>query len=99
MSSDGGSVSGIGGGGGGGYSGNGGVDLFPVSFPPDVLSTPGVPQAAQQITSLPHGDVVSAVAIATTNSSLVFTGGKVRIANHQSMCSEELLTCQILGKT
>ena len=88
MSSDGGGISGGDGGGCGG-----GVDLFPVSFPPDVLTTPGVPQAAQQITSLPHGDVVSAVAIATTNSSLVFTGGKVCIvyciADRQSSKSLE----------
>ena len=56
---------------------DGGVgDLFPVSFPPDILSAPGVPQRARQMTTLPHGDVVSAVALAT-NSPILFTGGKV----------------------
>uniref|UniRef100_A0A915IKD3 Uncharacterized protein n=1 Tax=Romanomermis culicivorax TaxID=13658 RepID=A0A915IKD3_ROMCU len=49
--------------------------MQPVSFPPDATSGPGIPRHARQLTVLPHGEVVCAVAISNP-TRFVYTGGK-----------------------
>jgi len=50
-------------------------DLKPVSFPPDALSSPGIPRQCRQINTLPHGEVVCAVTMSNP-TKYVYTGGK-----------------------
>jgi len=52
-----------------------GSELQPVSFPPDALSSPGIPRMARQINSLAHGEVVCAVTMSNP-TKYVYTGGK-----------------------
>jgi len=49
--------------------------MQPVPFPPDVLAKPGVPRHARQLATLPHGEVVCAVAISNPTRH-VYTGGR-----------------------
>ena len=54
---------------------NGEGEKRAVPFPSDALIGPGVPRAARQINSLPHGDVVCAVTMSNPTKH-VYTGGK-----------------------
>ncbi|XP_077285343.1 protein groucho-like [Arctopsyche grandis] len=55
----------------------GGPGLQPVPFPADALIGPGIPRGARQATTLPHGEVVCAVALSQSGSSRhAYTGGK-----------------------
>lgn len=47
----------------------------PAAFPPDALSSPGVPRQVKLINSLAHGEVVCAVTISNPTRH-VYTGGK-----------------------
>lgn len=47
----------------------------PAAFPPDALSSPGVPKQVKLINSLAHGEVVCAVTISNP-TRFVYTGGK-----------------------
>ncbi|VDO96443.1 unnamed protein product [Soboliphyme baturini] len=49
--------------------------MQPVPFPADALVGPGIPRNARQLSTLPHGEVVCAVAISNPTRH-VYTGGK-----------------------
>lgn len=49
--------------------------IQPAAFPPDALSSPGVPRQVKLINSLAHGEVVCAVTISNPTRH-VYTGGK-----------------------
>ncbi|XP_048484378.1 protein groucho isoform X2 [Plutella xylostella] len=54
-----------------------GGPLQPVPFPTDALIGPGIPRSARQVASLPHGEVVCAVALSLSNGARhAYTGGK-----------------------
>ncbi|XP_041980833.1 protein groucho-like isoform X4 [Aricia agestis] len=54
-----------------------GGPLQPVPFPADALTAPGVPRGARQAATLPHGEVVCAVALSLTGTArYAYTGGK-----------------------
>ncbi|XP_042198665.1 transducin-like enhancer protein 1 isoform X2 [Callorhinchus milii] len=59
------------------YSFHVGADrqMQPVAFPTDALSGPGIPRHARQLHTLPHGEVVCAVAVSHFTKH-VYTGGK-----------------------
>merc|ERR1719189_2045577 len=59
------------------YSFHVGADnqLQPVSFPPDALTSAGIPRHARQINTLQHGEVVCAVTMSNP-TKFVYTGGK-----------------------
>ena len=49
--------------------------MQPAPFPPDALTSPGVPRAAKLVSALAHGEVVCAVTISNPTRH-VYTGGK-----------------------
>ncbi|KRZ45179.1 Transducin-like enhancer protein 3, partial [Trichinella pseudospiralis] len=83
--------------------------MQPVPFPADALVGTGIPRNARQLSSLPHGEVVCAVAISNPTRH-VYTGGKgcvkiwdivqpgVRVPAHSLECLKEsyIRSCKLL---
>ncbi|KRZ97523.1 Transducin-like enhancer protein 3 [Trichinella sp. T8] len=84
--------------------------MQPVPFPADALVGTGIPRNARQLSSLPHGEVVCAVAISNPTRH-VYTGGKgcvkiwdivqpgVRVPAHSLECLQKesyIRSCKLL---